>query len=224
MRAVSFWTVLPAAGSGSRLGGSVKKQFLPLSDGRQLLVHTLQIFQDCSRIEGIVLVTAAEDIPLCRSLCQQYHFTKVAAVLAGGATRQESVRSGLLALPEQCTHAVIHDAARPYLTQKDLEAVLDDALRYGASLMAVPAKDTIKRADPGGFVLETPDRSTLWNIQTPQVFEKELILRAHEKAAERSDTYCTDDGQVVERYTSHPVHLCRGSYGNRKITTPDDLK
>lgn len=224
MSPVSFWAILPAAGNGSRMGTSVKKQFLCLPDGREILATALQIFEDCPRIDGIVIVSGQDDLPRCRSLCEAYHFSKVRHFVSGGATRQESVRNGLHALPGDCTHAVIHDAARPFLRMKDLNAVLDDALQYGASLMAVPSKDTIKRADPSGFVLETPDRSTLWNIQTPQVFEKELLFQAHEKAAAVSDTFCTDDGQVVERYTGHRVHLCRGSYSNRKITTPDDLE
>lgn len=219
----SIWALLPAAGSGSRMGSPIKKQFLILPDGREILTHSIQLFEDCSRISGILIVTGNEDIPQCQELVRKYRFTKVRQIVEGGATRQESVLHGLLALPECCEYVAIHDAARPYLTVADLNAVLDDALSYGASVMAVPSKDTIKRSDANGFVVETPNRSTLWNIQTPQVFERKLILEAHRAAAKRGNFFCTDDAQIIEMYAHHPVHLCSGSYSNIKITTPEDL-
>ena len=224
MSAPNIWALLPAAGSGSRMGAPVKKQFIPLQDGREILVHSLEIFQKCPRITGIVLVTGEEDIPQCRELVNRYGLTKVTQIVPGGNTRQDSVCNGLEALPTDCEYVAIHDSARPFLTQADLNAVLDDAIEYGASVMAVPSKDTIKRADANGFVVETPDRSTLWNVQTPQVFQYDLILAAHAMALLEDDSSCTDDGQVVEKYGEHPVHLCKGSYGNIKITTPEDLK
>ena len=223
MNKPEIWAVIPAAGSGSRMGTPIKKQFLTLSDGREILAHSLEIFERCPRIYGIVLVTGSEDILQCQQILCREGFHKVQKILPGGKTRQASVLAGLTALPESCDYVAVHDAARPYLTPNDLERVLDDAILYGASLMAVPCKDTIKRADADGFVVETPERSSLWNIQTPQVFERCLLLSAHKAAEAHGDSACTDDGQVVEKYTAQRVHLCSGSYSNIKITTPEDL-
>lgn len=218
-----FWALIPAAGSGSRMGTAVKKQFLPMKDGRELLFHTLDIFQRHDAVSGIVLPVSEEDIPFCQKRCAELGFTKVIQVVSGGATRQESVRKGLAALPHDCTHVIIHDAARPFLDLSSLDRVLADGERYGASILAVPVKDTIKMDDGNGFVRMTPDRSALWSVQTPQVFRKDLILEAHRAAFLAGDAGCTDDAQVVERYTNHPVRLTLGAYSNLKITTPEDL-
>lgn len=218
-----FWVLIPAAGSGSRMGSSIKKQFLPMRDGRELLFHTLDIFQERESIEGIVLAVSPEDISFCQRRAFELGFSKVKHVVPGSATRQQSVLQGLLALPSSCTHVLIHDAVRPHLDAASLSRVMQEAEQYGAAVLAVPVKDTIKVADEQGFVRTTPDRATLWSIQTPQGFRKNLILTAHQAAAQAQDVSCTDDAQVVERYTDHPVRLTLGSYANLKITTPEDL-
>ena len=220
---MEIWAVVPAGGSGSRMHSAVKKQFLTLADGVPILIHSLAVLDKCPGISGIVLVTAPEDRETCQDLIRQATITKVRIYADAGSTRQQSVYNGLSVLPESCDYAAIHDAARPYLTAEDLSRVLADAAEYGASCLAVPVKDTIKIADVDGFIESTPDRSLLWAMQTPQVFRLDWILPAHQAAATVGDASCTDDAQVLEKYSSHRVHLCPGSYTNIKITTASDL-
>lgn len=221
---MEIWAVVAAGGSGSRMNSSVKKQFLTLSDGVPILIHSLTVLESCPRISGIVLVCAPEDRKTCKDMILQAGLTKVSAYADAGKTRQQSVLNGLCALPESCDYAAIHDAARPFLTPEDLSHVLEDAAEYGASCLAVPVKDTIKVADRDGYIESTPDRSLLWAMQTPQVFRRDWILKAHQAAAAASDHSCTDDAQVLEKYSAHRVHLCAGSYTNIKITTASDLQ
>lgn len=218
------WAVVAAGGTGSRMHLSVKKQFLTLPDGKTILIHSLSVLDSCPGIHGIVLICAPEDREICRDLISEAGLTKIRVWADAGETRQQSVLNGLSALPESCGYAAIHDAARPYLTAGDLSRVLDDAAEYGASCLAVPVKDTIKIADPDDFIESTPDRSRLWAVQTPQVFRLDWILPAHQAAAAASDYSCTDDAQVLEKYSDHRVHLCTGSYTNIKITTVSDLR
>lgn len=231
MNQANFWAVVAAGGSGSRMHQSEKKQFLPLSDGRTILAHSLSIMQECPLIKGIVLICAAEDRERSDAIAHTEGITKLRSIAGAGTTRQQSVLHGLEALhallnddpSESPDYVAIHDAARPYLTQEDLLHVLLDAQEHGASCLAVPVKDTIKQTDANGFVIMTPPRDTLWSMQTPQVFRMDLILAAHRAAVLAGDSSCTDDAQVLERYGNCPVHLCRGSYTNRKITTQEDL-
>ncbi|MBQ5960429.1 MAG: 2-C-methyl-D-erythritol 4-phosphate cytidylyltransferase [Firmicutes bacterium] len=220
---MEIWGIVAAGGSGSRMQSAVKKQFLTLSDGIPILIHSLSVLEACNEIQGIVLVCAPEDRETCQALIREAGLTKIRLFADAGATRQQSVYNGLSALPQSCDYAAIHDAARPYLTSADLSNVLADAVQYGASCLAVPVKDTIKIADKNGFIESTPDRSLLWAMQTPQVFRKDWILQAHQQAADAADYACTDDAQVLEKYSSHRVHLCPGSYTNIKITTMSDL-
>ena len=214
------WVVLPAAGSGSRMQSATKKQFLEIHN-ESILAHTLRAFNQHPQIHGIVIVTGLEDIPEVRAIAAA--FDKVKKITAGGATRQESVYAGLQQVPDVCDIVLIHDAARPMISSSLISDCIGLTSECGCAIAATPVKDTIKRTDSLGIVLDTPERSSLWNVQTPQAFRYSEILAAHQKASSLADTTCTDDGAVMERYGTTPVRLIMGSYQNIKITTPEDL-
>lgn len=220
MKKYNIWALIPAAGSGSRMQSSTKKQFMTIH-GEPLLSHTLRVFDRHPQIDGIVIVTGLTDIPDVQSIALPYH--KVKMITGGGATRQESVYAGLQVLPSDCDMVLIHDAARPMVTETLISDCIQGVLESGCAIAATAVKDTIKKTDAHGYVLDTPDRSSLWNVQTPQAFRYAEILAAHQKASSLGDTTCTDDGAVMERYGSIPVRLIQGLYQNIKITTPEDL-
>ncbi|BAU26146.1 2-C-methyl-D-erythritol 4-phosphate cytidylyltransferase [Aneurinibacillus soli] len=208
--------VIAAAGQGKRMGGSIKKQFIEL-EGKPVLLHTLDLFASRTDIADVVVVTSAEDVAQTRELIASY---PVVRVVAGGAERQDSVYEGLCAL-RACEYVLIHDGARPFVSQAALDAVIQAVRERGPAILAVPVKDTIKRADEAGQVLDTPPRKSLWAVQTPQAFLLSTILTAHEKA--RSEGFVgTDDASLVER-VGQAVYVVEGEYTNIKLTTPDDL-
>lgn len=213
--------IIPAAGSGSRMQADVNKQYLLLA-GRPILVHTLALFAAHPRIDRICIVVPAEEIDYCRAeIVERYGLEKVGAIIAGGPTRQDSVGNGLLGCGAAIDDlVVIHDGARPLLCAAELDALLDAAAASGAATLGVPVKDTIKEVRDG-IVVATPERSTLWQVQTPQAFRYWLLLAAHSQA--HADQFIgTDDTVLVERL-QHPVAMVAGSYSNIKITTPEDL-
>ena len=209
--------IIVAAGSSTRMEG-VDKTFAPLQ-GRPLITHTLDRFEECSSVSEIVLVLAAGSLDYGRSLVHDRGYRKVSQVCAGGARRQDSVRAGLYAL-EPCRWVMVHDGARPgldlALLQRGLEAVA--ASPHGAAIAGVPVKDTIKVVDGDGTVTDTPPRETLWAAQTPQIFGYDLLCRAH--AQFQGDA--TDDAMMVEALGCK-VGVFPGSYENLKVTTPEDL-
>lgn len=213
--------IIPAAGSGRRMGAAVNKQYL-LLDGVPILAHTLQLFENHPRIDRIVVVSPADELDYCRStIIDRYGFTKVTALVAGGAERQDSVWNGLLASGgADGDRVLIHDGARPFLPPAVIDAALAAIDSYGACAVGVPVKDTIKRVIDS-IAVETPDRRHLWQVQTPQGFRFGLIVAAHRAARECGFTG-TDDAMLVERL-GRPVVMVEGSYANIKITTPDDL-
>lgn len=234
--------IVLAAGSGRRMGAGPKKQYLELG-AKPLVCHALQAFED-SFTEDVVLVVPAEDIDYCRAeIVERYGFSKVRAVIAGGKERYDSVAAGLrwLEASVPLTHLVfIHDGARPFVTQEMLRDLYDAAAESGAAVAAMPVKNTIKVADENGYVVSTPDRATLWEMQTPQVFEFQLIHECYERYLEESGAakvrasgggskgamarYTpTDDAQLVERYSDVRVKLVKTSYSNLKVTSPEDL-
>lgn len=221
MLLVKVAAVVPAAGSGVRMGTSIKKQFLVL-EGIPVVGHVLKVLEDSPFVYSIVLVAGPGEEEYCRSaIVEHLGISKVVAIVAGGNERQKSVFNGLLALSFDTDIVVVHDGARPLLSPERLKAVVDAAQIYGAASLAVPVKDTIKMAGEGGFVAETLPRDRLWLIQTPQAFRYHLIIEAHRRAAEVKYTG-TDDAALVERL-GQPVKLVAGSYENLKITTPEDL-
>jgi len=210
--------IVVAAGISSRMGAPVNKHLLPLA-GRPLLAHTLAAFQACAAVDDIVLVGGEERLDVYRSLVEQYGISKVRAIVPGGETRQESSERGLA----EATHAgivVMHDGARPLVTQRVIREAIEQASLYGAAIVAVPVKDTIKMGTVNDFVAETVPRERLWQVQTPQAFRIELLQQA--QAAARGVFVGTDDAILLERL-GLPVKIVQGDYSNIKITTADDM-
>mgnify|MGYP005788784193 FL=1 len=215
--------IVLAAGQGKRMNSAVQKQFL-LLNGRPLLLYSLEAFQK-SKIDRIILVTGKEEIEYCREeITVPYGITKADAIVAGGRERYHSVYEGLKAA-EGCEEILIHDGARPLVTEKMIHDALDGARKYGACIVGMPVKDTIKVSDQEGFVASTPDRSHLWQIQTPQAFHYSWIRGAYDRLFSREEYQqgVTDDAMVLETMTDHRVRLMEGSYGNIKVTTPEDM-
>lgn len=226
--------ILLAAGKGSRMGSDTRKQYLEL-DGMPLYLHALKAMENSGCITDIVLVVPSGDEENCRKEVQKFLFAgraetgKLRMVTAGGRERYDSVYRGLKEIRWSCDLVYIHDGARPFLEQTVLERLEQKAMETGACVAAVPSKDTIKLAAPDQTVASTPDRSLVWSVQTPQVFERELITEAYEKVMdslsepEKKGVHITDDAMVVESMTGHRISLVMGSYRNMKVTTPEDL-
>jgi len=217
------FALIPAAGMGKRMGASINKQYLQL-DGMPIVARTIAVFENSPLIDGIMLVIPEEEIPYCReNVVNAYGFTKVIDIVAGGKERQNSVMNGLNALKQHASAKdviLIHDGVRPFISPQIIEESIKAAGSGEGVLVAVPVKDTIKRA-VNGLVIETPDRETLWQAQTPQTFQFDLIYQAHNKA--REDAFIgTDDASLIERLDGQ-VRILRGDYRNIKITTPEDL-
>ncbi|MWC28330.1 2-C-methyl-D-erythritol 4-phosphate cytidylyltransferase [Paenibacillus sp. MMS18-CY102] len=218
---VAQWgVVIVAAGKGTRMGTAESKQYLALQD-KPILVHTLELFQSLAGTKAITLVVGEHDIDRCQNWVVQYGLDKVTAVVTGGAERQHSVHLGLKALPADIEWVMVHDGVRPLVTAEAVRRGCEAAMQAGASVLAVPVKDTIKQVDKAGVIVATPDRRSLWAIQTPQAFRRALLTRAHEEA-EAEGFVGTDDAMVVERL-GVPVVVAEGDYTNIKITTPEDL-
>ncbi len=209
--------VIVAAGSASRMGGIDK--VMANIKGQPMIQRTVRNFQDCDAISEIVIVTREDLIRPITSLCKD--MPKVTAVVAGGKSRQESVHLGLNALSKQVKLAAIHDGARPLITWQVIDRVVRAANTYGAAAPAIPVKDTIKVVQ-GYVVKNTPDRNTLRAIQTPQVFDFDLLRGALRKA-EQDGAQITDDCSAVERM-GMVVKIVEGDERNIKVTTPMDLK
>lgn len=215
--------IILAAGKGRRMGTEVSKQFLELG-GKPLIYYAMKAFEQ-STVEQIVLVTGREEIEYCREeIVNRYDFRKVTAVTEGGAERYHSVYAGLKAV-KACDYVLIHDGARPCLTQAVIDAAIEGAVKYNACVIGMPVKDTIKIADDEEFADMTPDRSRLWQIQTPQSFQYKLVYEAYRKlfTSEEYQLGVTDDAMVVESMTDQKVKLIRGDYSNIKVTTPEDM-
>ena len=213
--------IIPAAGSGRRLGSPIRKQFLKLR-GKPLLVYTLEAFERCPDIDDIILVIPRGDEEFSpKGMAEKYGISKLRRAVAGGDERQESVYNGLMTLGCDTSIAVIHDAVRPFIGSEDISGAISLCEECGAVVTAVPVSDTVKVSD-GETVERTLDRGRLWLAQTPQVFRLDLIKEAYRRAAEDNFT-ATDDSSLVERIGLE-VRIYVGSYRNIKITTPDDLR
>ena len=214
--------IVLAAGVGKRMKSNRPKQFMELGE-KPVLYYSLKAFEE-SFIEEIVLVTGANDISYCKEeIVAKYGFKKIKAVVEGGAERYLSVYEGLKVCGK-CDYVYIHDGARPFVDESMMEEAYKAVQEYGACVIAVKAKDTIKVADENGIVKSTPDRNTLWQMQTPQVFVYEMIKKAHEMILDRTDLPITDDAFVYECAFHKPIKLVEGKYENIKITTPEDME
>ena len=215
--------IVLAAGQGKRMHSKVQKQFLEIQ-GYPVLYYSLRCFQESPLIQDIILVTGEESISYCKEeIVQKYGFTKVSAVIPGGKERYDSVYAGLCECRD-CEYVLIHDGARPFVTEEILKRGLQKVKETGACVIGMPSKDTVKVADEADFVSETPDRKRVWTVQTPQIFSYDLIKKAHESIRKKDMTAITDDAMVVEQEKQIPVKLFEGSYCNIKITTPEDLE
>lgn len=211
--------ILAAAGDGVRLKTDTLKPFVRIQD-KPMLLYSLEVFAHSALIDSVIILTRADWVDRCRDLIRETGIQKVADVLPGGKTRCESVRKGLAALDEDTKYVVIHDAARPLLTQRLVEESLRVCYDEQAVILGVPVKPTIKKVRAKDNTVEaTLDRGQLWEAQTPQVFRKDLIQAAHARA---DDLCATDDAFLVER-CGHKVKVIRGDYANIKITSPEDL-
>lgn len=244
--------IILAAGSGRRMKSDVAKQYLPLG-GRPLIWYALHAIEESSVIDDCILVASQEDIVsgyVEKEIVGHFGLHKVSMIVPGGAERYDSVYNALRAIAETRTDAAdgktaaeavsgettcadgyvfIHDGARPFLTEEILERCLAEVEKTGACVAGMPVKDTIKITDAAGFAVQTPDREMLWQIQTPQVFERRLITEAYGKLMREKERLAaagikiTDDAGVVELLMDRPVKLVEGSYRNIKVTTPEDI-
>ncbi|MNW32335.1 2-C-methyl-D-erythritol 4-phosphate cytidylyltransferase [compost metagenome] len=210
--------IVVAAGRGTRMGTKESKQYLKLQD-KPIVILTLEVFERHPLISEIVLVTGEQDVDRCAVWVREYGITKCVKVIPGGAERQHSVHRGLLHI--STPWILVHDGVRPFVTESQVTSCYEAAVKHGASILAVPVKDTVKQVDGEGWVTATPDRRSLWAIQTPQAFRRSDLLMAHEQA-EQEGFIGTDDSMLVERL-GVPVLVVEGSYSNIKITTPEDL-
>jgi len=213
--------IVLAGGAGKRMGSSTNKQFL-LLDNKPIIVHTLQVFQDCRPIDGIYLVVNHKDLPIIQEeILEQYHFNKILKLVIGGRLRQDSVRNGLEAIDEACDIVTIHDAARPFVSPSFIEKSIFLMEMFDAIIPAIPARDTIKAISKEGFVMKTLERDALWQIQTPQTFKYDLIIKAYREGMAKK--LCGYDDSTFIEYLGKKVKVMEGSPYNIKITTPEDL-
>lgn len=216
---MSIGVVIPAAGQGKRMNTNIKKQFIQLL-GLPVLAHTLSVFINNTKIDQIILVVHVDEIDYCKNNIINKYFDSRIKIVAGGKTRRESVFAGLKAFSPVIDYVIIHDGARPLLTQDLLNKVIKSLTTNTAVTVGTRLKDTIKRIDGHKIVQETPERSSLIAIQTPQAFLYEIIMEAHRKVP--AEQPVTDDASLIE-YVNKQVKVIEGSYENIKITTPLDL-
>lgn len=217
-RRMSCAAVVPAAGASSRMGGQ-DKLFCELG-GIPVLARTLLCLERCAAVDEIVIPTRQESIVAVAQLCRDFAITKVTQIIPGGPTRLQSVLAGVRQVDKRIELVAVHDAARPFVSRPVICEAVDAAAECSAAAPAVPVKDTIKRARDN-IVVETPDRAELFAVQTPQVFERSLLLGALSHAAEEN-LAITDDCSAVEAVGMR-VRLTRGDYCNIKLTTPEDF-
>lgn len=213
--------VVPAGGTGKRMGAGTPKQFLML-DGVPMMLHALRVLERAPGVTEVVLVVPKEERDRALSeVVERYGLKKVLKVVPGGATRQESVQHGLNEVDDDVEIVVVHDAVRPFITEDRIERSIEAARKHGGAIVAVPMKDTPKQAGPDRLIQRTLDRTDLWLAQTPQTFRRALVVEAYRKAA-LAHVHATDDAALVERL-GHKVAIVEGSWENIKITTPEDM-
>lgn len=216
-----YAAIVLAAGAGKRMNSSVRKQYLELA-GKPVLYYSLKAFEQ-SMVTEIVLVVGVGEIEYCtQEIIKKYGIQKVTAIVEGGKERYHSVYEGLKAVKD-AEYVLIHDGARPFVDVDMIARSIECAKSFRACVVGMPVKDTIKIVGIDGFAEETPERKTLWQIQTPQTFEYPLILDAYQKVIAAGDNTVTDDAMVLERAAGIAVRVIEGGYRNIKITTPEDL-
>lgn len=217
---VNVAVIIPAGGSGKRLGGVLPKQFLRLGD-IPILVASVRAFERLPEVREVVVVAPAAYVPRTTRLLTRARCRKVSCVIAGGRERQDSVRLGLERLSAVPDILLVHDAVRPLVSAQVIRRVITAAKKYGAAVVGVPVKDTMKLEGKKGFYTKTLPRHLLWAVQTPQGFLFPLFRHAHVRAA-AAGVFGTDDAALVERL-GFPVRIVEGDQRNIKITTREDL-
>ncbi len=214
--------VFPAAGASTRMNnfGGTNKNLLKLA-GEMVLLRSIKTFSQVERVNFLIVVVCESEVDAVKKLLSEQKNLKPWVVTVGGSERQYSIANGLKLVPPDADTILVHDAARPLITKKTIEAVIDAAEEFGGAIATVPAKDTIKIVGADGFVRHTPPRRELVAVQTPQGFKRDILLRAYEKAVE--DNFLgTDDSSLVERLGIR-IKIVPGEYSNLKITTPEDI-
>ncbi len=212
--------IVLGAGQGTRMKSDVRKQFIEVA-GKPVIVYALEAFEECDEVDEVVLVVAQNDIVYAQEIVKAFGLHKVTKIVSGGLRRQDSVFCGLQEVSQKADVVAVHDGARPLIRSSEISKVIRDGMKSGAATLGVKVKDTIKMADTEGKVLSTLDRSCLYQIQTPQVFRKDILLDGYVNA-ERGNLEFTDDASLVEAMNV-PVQITEGRYDNIKITTPEDL-
>jgi 2-C-methyl-D-erythritol 4-phosphate cytidylyltransferase len=212
--------LITAAGKGQRMLSPTPKQYLSLG-GKPVLAQTLQVFEDCSAVDGIYIIVPQDQMDMVqKDIVEKYHFKKILKLVRGGKMRQNSVWNGLKAISTGCSIVVVHDGVRPLITSRLITKSIEAAQKSGAAVVAVLARDTVKRT-AAGKKIQTLPREEIWLAQTPQTFQFPLLMKAYRKA-QQDDILGTDDAFLVERL-GHPITLVTGEPTNIKITTPEDL-
>lgn len=222
----NFAAIVLSAGNGSRMKSDIPKQYMDLN-GYPVIYYSLKAFQD-SDVSSIILVTGKNDIEYCRKeIVDKYNLTKVKAIVPGGKERYDSVFEGIKAAMG-ADYVMIHDGARPMISQEIIKRSWDEVVKCGACVAAMPVKDTIRIVNDEAYAIEAPDRKYLWMMQTPQSFSYDLLYRSYQKLySDINDGKCvvsiTDDAMVVEYGAGAKIKMIEGSYENIKITTPEDI-
>lgn len=213
--------IIVAAGMGKRMKSNINKQYLLLKE-KPIVAYTIEKFENNKHVDEIVVVTREEEMDYCRvNVVEKYNFKKVREIIAGGEERQDSVYNGLKSINKNSKIVLIHDGVRPFIKDIEINEIIKQTINYKACVTGVKVKDTIKVIDGENNIVDTPDRSTLWAVHTPQAFSYELILDAHKKCKQEK-LLVTDDSMLVEKL-GFKVKMLEGSYDNIKITTPEDL-
>ena len=212
--------VIVAAGTGSRMNMGINKQFIKL-EGKEIIAYTIEKFYNNSNIEDIVVVVKEDESEFFKKeILDKYNFKNV-KIAYGGKERQDSVYNGLKLLDEKCDVVLIHDGARPFVSDKIIDKSIEEAKEHKAIVVGVPVKDPITLIHNDKNIVDTPNRSVLWAVQTPQTFDYNILIDAY-KDAFKNKFYGTDDAMLVERI-GYKVKMLEGSYNNIKITTQEDL-
>ncbi|MHC1748956.1 MAG: 2-C-methyl-D-erythritol 4-phosphate cytidylyltransferase [Cellulosilyticaceae bacterium] len=214
--------IIVAGGNGTRMGGEIKKQYIKLNN-KEILAHTIEAFNDCILVEDIIVVVGESEISFVQeAICNQYGYQKVKHIVAGGKERQDSVYNGLEYVNQETDYVMVHDGARPFVTEEMMIRGIDGAKEKGAVVVAVPVKDTIKECSlEDGKVENTPIRQKLWSVQTPQIFKYNVLKNAYNYVKDNG-LQVTDDSMAVEAF-GETVYIVEGAYTNIKITTPEDI-
>lgn len=216
------YAIIPAAGSGTRLGGSIRKQFVDLDD-RPILAHTILRFEQCIDVDEIVLAVPEQCIVETKSLVSRYRLHKVGKIIAGAEVRQGSVWNAVRKLNLGKNDIVlVHDGVRPFIEVSQINEIIQACREFDSAALAIQPKDTVRRSNSGLFYDQTIDRAALWLMQTPQGFRAPILKKALESAV-KENFIGTDEVSLVERIGIKP-RIIKGSYDNIKITTPEDLE